>query len=162
IDPGMGRKHLLRCLDEVRPEGFVAIPLVQAVRAMSGRRYSQAVFNVTVGRRLFWNGVTIEELRGPDWTGPEMAATTADDPAAIIFTSGSTGPPKGVLYRHGNFDRQVTEIRDFYGIQPGEIDVPCFPLFGLYNAAMGVTSVIPAMDFSRPARVNPQNIISAV
>ncbi len=42
IDPGMGRKHLLRCLDEVRPEGFIAIPLVQAVRAMCGRRYSQA------------------------------------------------------------------------------------------------------------------------
>ncbi len=83
-------------------------------------------------------------------------------PAAIIFTSGSTGPAKGVLYRHGNFDRQVTEIRDFYGIRPGEIDVSCFPLFGLFNAAMGVTSVIPAMDVTRPAAVDPRKIISAV
>ncbi len=81
-------------------------------------------------------------------------------PAAIIFTSGSTGPAKGVLFRHGNFDRQVTEIRDFYGIRPGEIDVSCFPLFGLFNAAMGVTSVIPAMDVTRPAAVDPRNIVA--
>jgi olefin beta-lactone synthetase len=80
----------------------------------------------------------------------------------VIFTSGSTGAAKGVLYRHGNFDRQVTEIRDYYGIKPGEIDVACFPLFGLFNAAMGVTTVFPAMDFSRPARVDPRNIVSAV
>ncbi len=162
IDPGMGHKHLLRCLDEVRPEGFVAIPLVQAVRALCGRRFPQAVFNVTVGRRLFWGGVSIDQLRGGDWTAAEMAATTADDPAAIIFTTGSTGPPKGVLYRHGNFDRQVTEIRDFYGIRPGEIDLPCFPLFGLFNCAMGVTTVIPDMDASRPARVDPANVVEAI
>jgi acyl-CoA synthetase (AMP-forming)/AMP-acid ligase II len=67
-----------------------------------------------------------------------------------------------VLYRHGNFDHQVTEIRDFYGIKPGEIDVACFPLFGLFNAAMGVTTVFPAMDFSRPARVDPRKFVAAV
>ena len=52
-----------------------------------------------------------------------------------------------------------TEIQEFYGIQPGEIDVPCFPLFGLFNAAMGVTTVIPDMDASRPARVDPKRLI---
>ncbi len=66
------------------------------------------------------------------------------------------------LSRHGNFDAQVEQIRDFYGIQPGEIDLPCFPLFGLFNCAMGVTAVIPDMDPSRPARVDPAKIVEAV
>ena len=83
-------------------------------------------------------------------------------PAAIIFTSGSTGAPKGVLYEHSMFDAQVELIRDFYGIEPGELDLPGFPLFGLFNAAMGVTTVIPDMDPTNPAEVDPEKIITAI
>ncbi|HEV7225148.1 MAG TPA: fatty acid CoA ligase family protein, partial [Pirellulales bacterium] len=162
IDPGMGRKNLLGCLEAAEPEGFVGIPAVQAVRTVLRRRFPRARYNVTVGRRWFWGGATIDRLRGGPWSGPELAPTEADDPAAIIFTTGSTGPPKGVLYRHGNFDRQVTEIRDFYGIRPGEVDLAGFPLFGLFNAAMGVTTIIPDMDASRPASVDPANIVEAI
>ncbi len=114
-----------------------------------------------MGRRWFWGGVTLGQLRGGPWSGSELAPTTADQPAAIIFTTGSTGPPKGVLYTHGNFDAQVDQIRDFYGIRPGEVDLPAFPLFGLFNCAMGVTAVIPDMDPSRPAAVDPTKIIEA-
>ena len=117
---------------------------------------------MTVGRRWFWGGVTLDQLRGGPWGGRELAPTTAGQPAAIIFTTGSTGPPKGVLYTHGNFDAQVEQIRDFYGIRPGEVDLPAFPLFGLFNCAMGVTAVIPDMDPSRPAAVDPTKIIEAV
>jgi acyl-CoA synthetase (AMP-forming)/AMP-acid ligase II len=162
IDPGMGRRNLIRCLAEGRPQGFVAIPMVHAVRTLLRGRFPESRFHVTVGRRWFWGGATLTQFRRRPWTGPEMAPTAADDPAAIIFTTGSTGPPKGVLYRHGNFDAQVDEIRDFYGIQPGEIDLPCFPLFGLFNCAMGVTAVIPDLDPSRPAQVDPAKIIEAV
>jgi acyl-CoA synthetase (AMP-forming)/AMP-acid ligase II len=163
IDPGMGKRNLLHCLTAAQPKGFVAVPRVQAIRAILRRRFPLAKLNVTVGRRLGWGGMTLNELRtGGAPRGADLQPTTSSDPAAIIFTSGSTGPPKGVLYRHGNFDRQVTEIRDMYGIEPGEIDLPCFALFGLFNAAMGVTTVLPRMDFSHPAKVDPRNIVEAV
>ncbi|HEX7448039.1 MAG TPA: AMP-binding protein, partial [Pirellulales bacterium] len=68
----------------------------------------------------------------------------------------------GVLYRHGNFDRQVCEIRDFYRIEPGGVDLAGFPLFGLFNGAMGTTTVVPDMDASRPATVDPANLVEAV
>jgi len=162
IDPGMGRRQVIRCLAEAEPEGFVAIPIVHAVRMFLRGRFPGARFNVTVGHRWFWRGITLEQLRGGPWSGSETAATKADDAAAIIFTTGSTGPPKGVLYRHGNFDAQVDQIRDFYAIRPGEIDLPGFPMFGLFNCAMGVTAVIPDMDPSRPARVDPKKIVEAI
>jgi acyl-CoA synthetase (AMP-forming)/AMP-acid ligase II len=110
---------------------------------------------------LFWRGPTLAGLRRRGVSPFEPATTAAADPAAVIFTSGSTGPAKGVLYCHGNFDNQVSQLQAFYGIQPGEIDVPCFPLFGLFNAAMGVTTIIPPID-RRPARVDPHRLMATI
>ncbi|MEX2121743.1 MAG: AMP-binding protein [Pirellulales bacterium] len=162
IDPGMGRRSLVDCLDEARPEGFVAIPMAHLVRKLLRSRFREARIHVVVARHWLGREPTLTSLVRRPWSGGELAATRAGDPAAIIFTSGSTGPPKGVLYSHGNFDRQVDEIRDYYQIAPGEVDLACFPLFGLFNCAMGVTTVIPDMDASRPARVDPARIVSAV
>ena len=163
IDPGMGRKNLIRCLSEAEPQGFIAIPLVHAVRRLFAGRFPRARYNVTVGGRWFRGDVTLDELRSRGAVAEFQPATAhADEPAAIIFTTGSTGPPKGVLYGHGNFDHQVSELGDFYGIRPGEVDLPGFPLFALFNAALGVTTVIPDLDPRRPARVDPRKIVQAV
>ncbi|MBI2478253.1 MAG: AMP-binding protein, partial [Planctomycetia bacterium] len=34
IDPGMGRKNLVQCLDEAEPEGFIAVSLAHAIRQL--------------------------------------------------------------------------------------------------------------------------------
>jgi len=90
------------------------------------------------------------------------APTRHDDVAAILFTSGSTGVPKGAVYTHGTFAAQVEALRQVYGIDPGEIDLPTFPLFALFAPALGMTAVIPEMDFTRPGSVNPRTIIDAI
>jgi acyl-CoA synthetase (AMP-forming)/AMP-acid ligase II len=182
IDPGMGPRRVFRCLDQVDPEGFVAIPAVHALRTLSFGRFPNARFNVTVGRRWFWSGMTYNQLQRthPVTDAPPPLSngrpggvagqapvssnvpTRSTDPAAIIFTSGSTGPAKGVVYEHGMFAAQVETLRDCYGITPGGLDLPGFPLFALFNAAMGMTTVIPDMDPTRPAQVDPAKIVEAI
>ena len=131
---------------------------------LCGRRFAAARFNVTVGRRWFWGGPTV--------AGIAFRALAGQRAGTNQGLGGSGGhhlhhrqhwaTAKACSTTYGNFDRQVDEIRDFYGIQPGEIDLACFPLFGLFNAAMGVTTVIPDMDASRPARVDPRKYVEAI
>jgi len=163
IDPGLGIKNLKSCLAEAQPSAFIGIPKAQAARLLFGWAKDSLKTIITVGPRLFWGGITLDKLiqQSPDKPF-EMAVTAADDQAAILFTSGSTGPPKGAIYSHGNFSAQVEALQQVYRIQPGEIDLPTFPLFALFAPALGMTAVIPEMDFTRPGSVDPQKIISAI
>lgn len=162
VDPGMGRKNIFNCLEEVDPAGFVGIPIVHAVRKVRSRLFPNAKLNVNVGKNIFPGAMTYQKLLGGPWEPYEIPGTVKTDPAAIIFTSGSTGPPKGVAYEHGMFAAQVDLIREQYQIQPGELDLPGFPLFALFNSAMQVTTVIPDMNPTKPAKVDPPKIIEAI
>jgi acyl-CoA synthetase (AMP-forming)/AMP-acid ligase II len=92
----------------------------------------------------------------------EIAVTTATELAAVLFTSGSTGAPKGVCYEHGMFEAQVRLVRDTYGIAPGEVDLPMLPIFALFNPALGLTTIVPELDPSRPSTVDPAKIVQAI
>jgi acyl-CoA synthetase (AMP-forming)/AMP-acid ligase II len=162
VDPGMGKDSLLKCIAESKAEALVGIPLAHALSLRFRTAFRTVKHRVTVGRRWFWGGATYAELAAREVTGSEFAPTLASDTAAILFTSGATGAPKGVVYHHGIFVAQTEMIRDTYGIKPGEVDVACFALFALFSVAMGVTIVLPEIDFSKPGKADPAKVAAAI
>ena len=159
IDPGLGKKNILKCIKQVQPHGMIAIPLAHAIKRIFPGTFKSIQHNVTVGTRWFWGGASLNKLLDSGKTDFKMASMEKEHPAAILFTSGSTGPAKGVLFSHGIFNHQVRILQEQFDIQPDETDLPTFPLFGLFSSGLGMTSIIPDMDSTKPAHVDPKNII---
>ncbi|MDX9834912.1 MAG: fatty acid CoA ligase family protein [Desulfobulbus sp.] len=154
IDPGMGYRNLLRCIASVRPDILVGISAAVVFSHLFRRPFATVRRRICVTRQL-----TTAALASGNTTATEGVAAGADDLAAIIFTTGSTGPPKGVQYTHGIFHAQLELIRDYYGIGSDDVDQPGFPLFGLFATALGARAVIPDMDPTRPAQVDPEKFV---
>jgi acyl-CoA synthetase (AMP-forming)/AMP-acid ligase II len=155
IDPGMGIKNFLSCVKRTKPDVLVGIPMAIWLSRLFWNSFRGINARVTVGTNF---EKSLKEL--PD--EPILEHAEENDLAAILFTSGSTGAPKGVLYEHGMFDAQVRLIGETYGIERGEIDLPMLPVFALFNPAFGMTTIVPEMDPSRPATVDPRNIVQAI
>lgn len=156
IDPGMGRKHFLECVLRTQPRVLLGIASAQLASWIFRDSFR------SVGRRLWVSGSLVHRIaRGPV-PGFPAAATAADDLAAILFTSGSTGMPKGVCYEHGMFEAQVRLVRETYGIAPGEVDLAVLPVFALFDPALGMTTVVPQIDPSKPAAFDPARLVQAI
>ncbi len=164
IDPGMGIKNLGTCLAEAEPEAFIGIPKAHLARRLFGWAKKSLRTTVNVGHWRFFCDLSLRGLRDLGSShGPFNSPTvTADDPSAILFTSGSTGIAKGVEYTHGIFAAQVELLKQTYGIEPGEVDLCTFPLFALFGPALGMTCVIPDMNPSQPATLDPRKALAQV
>ena len=156
IDPGMGLGNFLLCVERSRPRALVGIPLARILSRVCRRAFR------SVGIRVPVSGSHTARIAGPGGAAADAATADPADLAAILFTSGSTGAPKGVCYEHGMLDAQVRIIRETYGIEPGEVDLPLLPIFALFNPALGMASVVPEIDPRHPARADPARIVQAI
>ena len=162
VDPGIDRRALRQCLDEAQAEAFIGIPLAQLARVLLGWAKS-AMVRITTGRHALLADATLDQVeRAGAGAGPQLSDTAADEVAAILFTSGSTGVPKGVVYRHRHFVAQIDMLRGAFGIEAGGVDFPTFPPFALFDPALGLTSIIPDMDPTRPAAADPRKLHTAI
>jgi len=157
IDPGMGLGRFLRCVAHSKPEAIIGIPAAIWIARMFRSSFKGVSIKVAVNCK-FEKKLQAQAHLG----GFPVVDSAADELAAILFTSGSTGPAKGVLYAHGMFLAQVEAIRAQYAIEPGEVDLPMLPVFALFNPALGMCTVVPEMNPSRPATVDPGKIVRAI
>ena len=162
VDPGINKRALRQCLDESEPQAFIGIPLAMFARALLGWAKA-ARTRITTGSRALLADATLAQVEAAGAkAGPQLVATEPDEMAAILFTSGSTGVPKGVVYRHRHFMAQAKMLGESFGIQPGGVDLPTFPPFALFDPALGLTSIIPDMDPTRPAQASPVKLHAAI
>lgn len=160
IDPGMGYKNLLRCIARVQPTVLIGIPKALLFAKLFRRAFATVRRSFCVGNSWGLLGADVRRVAVEESTLVHPADKEAL--AAIIFTTGSTGAPKGVRYEHRIFNAQLQLIRDYYGIGARDVDQPAFPLFALFSAALGACSVIPDMDATRPAQVDPRKFVASI
>jgi len=164
IDPGIGVKPLKACLAEAAPKAFIGVTKAHFARKFLGWAKESCELLVSAGPKFGLGGVTLKKIRemGEADSSEVLHDVDPNDMAAILFTSGSTGAPKGVVYRHRHFNAQVQMLKKAFDIEPGEVSLPTFPPFALFDPALGMTTVVPIMDPTRPADADPEKLISAM
>lgn len=184
VDPGMGIKNLKQCFAEAAPDAFIGIPKAHIARRLFGwgKGTIKILLNVDGGKTGFAAKLncmatgamslsTLLQNTSAQSSGAQSSAQKSPYPmvllkpnemAAILFTSGSTGTPKGVVYSHAMFEAQIQALKNDYGICHGERDLATFPLFSLFGPALGMASIVPEMDASKPITANPEFLFAAI
>lgn len=162
VDPWVGLRQVAAFASFAEPRAYVGIPRSQWVRFLEPA-LRRLPLTITTGGRI--GGIparfTLRELLARPGDGA-VRARRPEDPALITFTSGSSGIPKGVNRTHGFLRAQHEALRAEFAYADADVDMSMFPVFALNNLALGISSVIPSMDFRRVAEVDPAAILAGM
>ncbi|HEX2223193.1 MAG TPA: AMP-binding protein [Thermoanaerobaculia bacterium] len=155
VDPWIGRRQIAAFAAFAEPRAFLGIPRSHLLRWIEPGLRSLPL-TVTPGRRFgpLPAGTTLAELEaepGDGWIHP----AAPQESALITFTSGSSGEPKGADRTHGFLLAQHRALAAEFPARPDDVDMAMFPVFALNNLAVGVPTVVPAMDFRKVEAVEP-------
>ena len=159
IDPGMGVDAVVACMREAEPSGFIGVPRAHLLRLKAGELFRSLRFSVVAGRFPPCGAMRLCDLRRPSAAPPTPVPRGDADPALVAFTSGATGRPKGVVFTNRMLSEQLAVFRGQFGFRGGDQDLPLLPVFSLFTAALGVGSIFPPLDPSRPLSLVPAQII---
>ena len=147
VDAALGVRGIRRALRSARPTSIIAIPkAIPVVQGLGAK--------VIASRQL-----ARIAAEGQAQTSPVRAQS--HDEASVVFTSGSTGPAKGVVYRHDQIARTRDLIVAHLDITERDALVAAFAPWAVLGPALGIASVIPDMDVTRPATLTAKALGNA-
>jgi acyl-CoA synthetase (AMP-forming)/AMP-acid ligase II/pimeloyl-ACP methyl ester carboxylesterase len=159
IDPGMGVDAVVACMREAEPSGFIGVPKAHLLRLKAAELFRTLRFRVVAGRFPVFGATPARDLVRAAAGQPAPVPRQADDPALVAFTSGATGRPKGVVFTNRMLAEQLAVFRGQFGFRRGDQDLPLLPVFSLFTAALGVGSIFPPLDPSRPLALDPGQVV---
>lgn len=159
VDPWIGVRQIAAFAAFAEPRAWIGVPRSHLLRLFSGVLRSIPL-TVTTGFRLVRLPArrTLGELEEEPGDGA-IHPVDPGSPALITFTSGSSGEPKGANRTHGFLLAQHRALAAEFPAMEGDVDMTMFPVFSLNNLAVGVTSIVPAMDFRRVDKVDAARVL---
>lgn len=112
------------------------------------------------GNSLGSNAIKLADLFSA--RSQEIIPVKQDHTALITYTTGSSGTPKGANRTHHFLAAQHYALKRLFPYKLTDIDLPVFPVFALNNIASGITTVIPAIDISKPSPEDSKILLSQI
>ena len=146
-DAGLGVKGMRRALRGAAPDHVIAItPGLALARTVRIR-----------GLRCSVKGLA--EIAKIDAPMPPEPPESVD--AVVVFTSGATGPAKGVVYRQSQVAGTRDVLRQHYAMTSSDAIVAAFAPWAVFGPTLGVASVLPDMDVTKPRTLQAAALAAA-
>lgn len=149
MDAWTTRKRMDIACKITKPKAFIGVAKAHLLRLVS--KHVRSIPNKMVIKANF---KTL--IKDSDFAPVEVEKT---DEAIISFTTGSTGIPKAARRSHEFVSNVTFAMQSHHKAAPGDIDLPSLPLFIGNNLIQGATTIIPAINFAKPADFNPETIL---